>query len=177
MKVIFSHGKESGPWGSKIKQLASTAQSLGFSVDSIDYNGIMNPDERVEKLNDYLAHETQDFILVGSSMGGYVSLVCGGSRSPLGIFLLAPALYMDGYLTQDYACALDCVEIVHGWHDDIIPFEHSVKYGKKARCSVHLIDGDHRLNSSLEEVNKLFMSFLEKVKKRNSNSSTNSINS
>jgi hypothetical protein len=50
MKVIFSHGKESGPWGSKIKRLASTAEALNFSVDSIDYSGIASPDKRVDKL-------------------------------------------------------------------------------------------------------------------------------
>ena len=54
MKVIFSHGKESGPWGSKITQLANEAKTLGFSVDSIDYSNIVSPDERVSILNHYL---------------------------------------------------------------------------------------------------------------------------
>jgi hypothetical protein len=36
MKVYFSHGKESGPWGSKIKRLAGIAQQKGYAVDSID---------------------------------------------------------------------------------------------------------------------------------------------
>ncbi|MDQ7048472.1 MAG: hypothetical protein Q9M92_02600 [Enterobacterales bacterium] len=39
MQVIFSHGKESGPWGSKIKQLAEIAISFSFQVQSIDYQG------------------------------------------------------------------------------------------------------------------------------------------
>jgi hypothetical protein len=34
-----------------------------------------------------------------------------------------------------------------------------------ARCRVHLIDGDHRLNSSLDQINKLFLSFLEELTK------------
>jgi hypothetical protein len=70
MKVIFSHGKESGPWGSKIKRLAGTAEGLDFSVDSINYSGIANPDERVDKLCEYLVDENEPFVLVGSSMGG-----------------------------------------------------------------------------------------------------------
>jgi hypothetical protein len=57
MKVIFSHGKESGPWGSKIKRLAATAEALNFSVD------------RNDKLCEYLADENEPFVLVGSSMG------------------------------------------------------------------------------------------------------------
>jgi len=35
--VVFSHGKESGPWGSKIKALAKVAERLGGNVISVDY--------------------------------------------------------------------------------------------------------------------------------------------
>ena len=35
--VIFSHGKESGPWGSKIRALADVAERLGAQVMSVDY--------------------------------------------------------------------------------------------------------------------------------------------
>lgn len=31
MLVIFNHGKESGPWGTKIKVLAKTAEALGLA--------------------------------------------------------------------------------------------------------------------------------------------------
>ena len=30
--VVFSHGKDSGPWGSKITALAETARSEGYNV-------------------------------------------------------------------------------------------------------------------------------------------------
>ena len=33
--VYFSHGKESGPWGDKIKRLAQVAEAKGFVVYSI----------------------------------------------------------------------------------------------------------------------------------------------
>ncbi len=48
--VIFSHGQESGPWGTKIRAMAERARSLGCAVDSIDYQGIADPSERVSKL-------------------------------------------------------------------------------------------------------------------------------
>lgn len=35
--VVFSHGKESGPWGSKIQALAKVAERLGGDVISVDY--------------------------------------------------------------------------------------------------------------------------------------------
>jgi len=34
MKVYFSHGKESGPWGNKIKRLAAIASEHGCEVGS-----------------------------------------------------------------------------------------------------------------------------------------------
>jgi surfactin synthase thioesterase subunit len=163
MKAIFSHGKESGPWGSKITKLANVAKELGFDVDSIDYTGITSPDERVIKLNNYLNNETKPYILVGSSMGGYVSLVVAQTNKPLGTFLLAPALFMTDYEQQTYTIDLKQLEIVHGWSDDIIPVAHSIKYAQQAQCSLHLIDGDHRLNSSIEQVMGLFQVFLKNI--------------
>ena len=75
MKVYFSHGKESGPWGFKIQRLSEIAGQQECGVESIDYTDLMDPDLRVERLLTVLAKEAGDFILVGSSMGGYVSLV------------------------------------------------------------------------------------------------------
>jgi hypothetical protein len=61
MRVYFSHGKESGPWGSKITSLANIAKDQGFSVDSIDYSDIVDPDLRVERLINVLEKEEEDF--------------------------------------------------------------------------------------------------------------------
>lgn len=159
MKVIFSHGKESGPWGSKIKKLANLAKKYTLNVESIDYTETMDPDLRVEKLIKVLRNEQDEFLLVGSSMGGYVSLVASEQIQAQGLFLLAPALYIPDYKKQTYQSTVR-TEIVHGWSDDIIPFENSVKYAKQANCSLHLISGDHRLYSSLDVVEKLFEQFL-----------------
>jgi len=162
-KIIFSHGKESGPWGSKIKRLAQTAKTLGFEVDSIDYQGISSPEARVEKLLAYVANESEPYIYVGSSMGGYVSLVAAESSQPNGIFLLAPALYMNDYERQEYLAQNNNIEIVHGWLDDIVPVENSIRYAQPNNVNLHLINGDHRLNSSIEEVVTLFKAFLNRV--------------
>ena len=164
MKIYFSHGKESGPRGSKIKKLATIARECGYDVDSIDYSDIPNPDHRVDRLLDILKDEKNDFLLVGSSMGGYVSLVASSYVNAKGVFLLAPALYMDGYKHQTYYMDNQNIEIVHGWSDDIIPLEHSIKYAREANCLLHLISGDHRLNSSIKTVETIFRQFLVTVK-------------
>jgi len=160
MKVYFSHGKESGPWGSKITRLANVAEKHGCSVESIDYSDIIDPDLRVARLLKVLEGVEGDFMLVGSSMGGYVSLVACEQVDPIAVFLLAPALFMPGYKKQSYGIHAT-VEIVHGYSDDIVPPENSMKYAENDNCSLHLIAGDHRLNSSIETVEKLFSQFLD----------------
>lgn len=169
MKVIFSHGKESGPWGSKITLLANTATTAGFAVDSIDYSDLSDPDQRVERLLSALDHEPDPCLLVGSSMGGYVSLVTAEQAAKAatpdkstidGVFLLAPALYLPGYQVQHYGYK-GSVAIVHGWSDDIIAPEQSIRYAKTANCTLHLIAGDHRLNGAIDQVETLFGQFLQ----------------
>ena len=162
MKVIFSHGKESGPWGFKIQRLAAIARDRGCEVDSIDYTDTHDPERRVERLVDVLKNENQPCILVGSSMGGYVALMATAQVEARALFLMAPALYMRGY-EEDYPATLKHVEIVHGWDDDIIPAEHSIRYAKEADCTLHMISGDHPLNTSIEVVEGLFEGFLGKV--------------
>ena len=165
MKIYFAHGKESGPWGSKIKRLAGIAKDLGCAVESIDYTDLRDSaDLRVERLVNILNDETGRFILVGSSMGGYVSLVASGKVETQAMFLLALALYMgDDYQHQNYPHKTQHIEIVHGWSDDIIPPENSIRFAKGADCTLHLISGDHVLHSSIETVEVLFEEFLKKV--------------
>jgi pimeloyl-ACP methyl ester carboxylesterase len=161
MNLFFSHGKESGPWGFKIKRLAKIATAKGCSVDSIDYRDSMDPDLRVERLLDRLQQETRPFILVGSSMGGYVSLVASASIQTHALFLIAPALYIPSFKQQQYASTAGHIEVVHGWSDDVIPPQNSIDYAREADCSLHLISGDHPLNTSIESVETLFERFLD----------------
>ena len=158
MKVYFSHGKESGPWGSKITRLANVAKEHGCSVDSIDYSDLSDPDLRVERLFNIVKDIEEDFLLVGSSMGGYVSLVVSEKVNAKGVFLLAPALFMPGYQRQIYSG--NNIEVIHGWSDEIIPVENSIKFAKSTDCTLHLISGDHRLNSAIGVVEKLFSQFI-----------------
>jgi len=162
MKVYFSHGKESGPWGSKIKRLADLCKTRKLEVESIDYTDVANPDLRVERLITRLRKEQEDILLVGSSMGGYVSLVASEMINTRGIFLLAPALYMASYEHQTFP-SRENIEIVHGWSDDVIPVEHSIRFAKEADCPLHIISGDHRLNTSINVVADLFERFLDRT--------------
>jgi len=52
---------------------------------------------------------------------------------------------------------------VHGWSDDIIPAENSIRYAKDADCTLHLISADHSLKGSIEVVGRFFERFLGKA--------------
>ncbi len=160
MKVIFSHGKESGPWGFKITRLAEIARQRGCDVDSIDYTDLTDPDLRVERLLAELEKEVEAFILVGSSMGGYVALVASEVVTAKAVFLMAPALYIPGFKTQQHNSKSSHIEIVHAWSDAVIPAKNSIKYARQADCTLHLVSGDHALNDVIETVENLFEQFL-----------------
>ena len=159
--VIFSHGKESGPNGRKINMMRTVAENLGYKTISIDYSNIDDVTSRVSLLEETIDFQRKnDIVLVGSSMGGYVSTVVSNSTNITGLFLLAPALFMKDYPIQNYKPLASKVEIVHGWSDDIIPFENSVRFAKSNNYSLHLLDDDHRLGGSLPKIAKLFKAFL-----------------
>lgn len=163
--VVFSHGKESGPHGTKIRVLSGIAEKHGWATDSIDYTDMMDPDERVTRLLDELDGETRrPLVLAGSSMGAYVSLVAAASLRPQGVFLMAPALYIPGWKQQEYAADLERVSIVHGWHDELIPPDNILRYASRAACDLHLLPADHRLSAVLPELADVFERFLARLR-------------
>jgi predicted esterase len=164
--VHFVHGKESGPWGSKITRLAAIARSHGMRVESLDYAGMADPQQRADRLEQSCRGLRERLILVGSSMGGWVAARASMQLKPVGLFLLAPALYMPGYPPVDADCDPAAMEVVHGWRDEVIPFEHSVRFGKETGCTVHLVDDDHRLHSPRKELDEYFDLFLRRVQAR-----------
>jgi fermentation-respiration switch protein FrsA (DUF1100 family) len=158
--VVFSHGKESGPWGRKISALADVARSEGYESHSVDYRGLDEPRARVAKLVDFCKELSGDLVLVGSSLGGYVTVASASLLHARGLFLMAPALYMEG-LPELRPGIVDCsTSIVHGWRDDVVPFEHSVRFAQTYKAALHLLESDHRLHNQLRVIQYLFEYFL-----------------
>ena len=150
--IVFSHGQESGPWGTKIKVMAETARSLGCEADSVDYQGIANPSERVDKLISYCEPLNSPLILVGSSMGGHVATAAADTVNAVGLFVLAPAYYMPGYEDLTPSAPKMPVSIVHGWNDDVVPVENSIRWASESKATLHIVDGDHRLTANIDEI-------------------------
>jgi fermentation-respiration switch protein FrsA (DUF1100 family) len=159
--VVFSHGQESGPWGTKIAALAQTARAQGCVAHSVDYQGIRAPLERVAKLLEYCRGLGGELLLAGSSVGGYVSVVAALQLHPRGVFLMAPALYLP-VLPPLPADPLDCpATLVHGWDDTVVPYEHSVRFAHAQGATLHLLAGDHSLHGPLPHIQRLFEGFLQ----------------
>ncbi len=161
--VIFSHGQESGPWGTKIRAMSELAKGLGCNVDSIDYQGIADPTARVEKLVHECSSINDALILVGSSMGGHVATAAANTLGAAGLFVLAPAYFMEGYeeLTPPPPSMPIC--IVHGWQDDTVPVENSIRFARGCSATLHLVNGDHRLTENISEINEYLEQFIKGI--------------
>jgi len=169
--VIFSHGKESGPNGTKIQRLMEVAEAHGMKTFSVDYRNCNNADARVALLRETfnrLGVPTRQVVLVGSSMGGYVSMAVANELLVAGLFLMAPALWMPSaeYSIQSYKPQCDRIEITHGFNDDIVPHENSIRFAREnAGTILHLVPDDHRLKASHDFLAYQFKRFLEGLPK------------
>lgn len=181
--VVFSHGKESGPSGAKIRALANVAERLGAQVLSVDYrehpagtvhdqNAAGEADRRVGQLLTVNPPEHRQLVLVGSSMGGYVSTIASVRLPVNGLFLLAPAFYLPGYANQDPVPRARQTMIVHGWSDGVVPAQNSIRFSRLHQCDLHLLAGDHRLNDALSKIEPLFELFLKQVMATEATTST-----
>lgn len=170
MHLIWSHGKDSGPWGSKSKVLAETAKARGFDMQALDYQRTKDPDERVRMLRGHLDSLEGPVALAGSSMGGYVSVAAAQELDMAGdprvsaLFVMAPALYLPGYHWIDFPhLQVPDVEIVAGWRDEIVPVENIERFARIHRAKLHVFDAEHRLGEAMDAIALLFGAFLDRL--------------
>ena len=160
--VVFSHGKESGPHGNKISSMRSIAEDLGFSTVSLDYTKCSHETERVDLLKSFLRKQKQKqkLVLVGSSMGGYVSATVANEIELQGLFLLCPAVYHYEFTQQFYAPKTMNIALVHGWEDDIILPQSSIDFAREHKAELLLVQDGHRLKNALPSILPWFRQFL-----------------
>ena len=160
--VVFAHGKESGPWGTKITRLAEVAKRCDYAVISPDYSHSHDPHQRLRELHALAPQAGHSLVLAGSSMGGYVSAMACAQLRPQALFLMAPALYFPGWDEEPEGIpALSCV--VHGWRDDVVPVERGLRFAQRHRAALHLLDSDHGLNDQLDTLSLLFEQLLRRA--------------
>lgn len=167
--IILSHGSDSGPDATKVSAMAALAESLGWSTlrpdyreaDTLGYAGAVAP--RLERLRQVIDDCPQPPVLVGSSMGSFVSGLASLETPVAGLFLLAtpeqiPGCEVDFDLREDVPTLL-----IHGWRDDICPLDDMYTFAARRQLSLLIVDDDHRLGASMELILAQFRLFLENL--------------
>ena len=163
--VIYDYGKDSSPWTDKTLVFAKVAKRHGYTVESPDYSGLLNPDDRVKQLLAMDLSDYDEIVLIGSSMGAYVATVAAETLKPSGLFLLAPAFYLSGYSRTDFNPPANHTLVIHGWQDAIVPPEHSWRFCQKYHICLKILNSDHRLISELPVLAEEFDRFLASLLK------------
>jgi predicted alpha/beta hydrolase family esterase len=142
MKILFLHGLESKPGGTKARFL----KEAGYEV--------VNPalprdsfDTSVKIAQDIIDVETPD-VVIGSSRGGAVGMsinACGAS-----VVLIAPAwkrfLNEQQMQTWDIRCDAQRTIVLHSRSDDVVPFEDSESLSQRNGVKVLEIGENHRMS-------------------------------
>lgn len=162
--VVFSHGKETGPNGRKINTLREIAHSAGAQTISVDYTSTIDPALRVQLLLDTVLPAHHGLILVGSSMGGYVSTLASRTLKPAGLLLMAPAFGLEDYPEPYPAPLASHIVAVHGWQDDVVPVENASHWAKLYQAKLVLVDDDHSLHKEVTTVGELLIKMITQVK-------------
>ena len=84
--IVFSHGQDGEPWGSKIVAMAEVARAHGLSVESVDYRGMNDPVRRIERLLEVCKGLPGPLVLVGSSLGAHVCMTAASQLPVRGVF-------------------------------------------------------------------------------------------
>lgn len=184
--VVYSHGRHgSASYGSKIEALRPVALRLGVNVISIRYPEDVPINEMEARLLLLAKDDVSipgDLVFLSSSRGAYISTRVSQAvvdyfaaepsrvehdktlprRNVLGHFMIAPALYInpEQYADQDPTPATVRTSIVHGLDDDVVDCANIVKFARKFKSQVHLLEGGHRLHSQRDTLCALFEMFL-----------------
>ena len=152
-QLVFLHGLESGPHGSKYRLLAG----LGLGeVLSPDCQGVDDPSERLRIIEAALA-DRNHLVLVGSSFGGLMALlyVARHPQQVAGVVLCAPAVHRPDLPRPPELPGSLVARVLHGRGDEVVPLADVVAYCEAQALPLTLVDDAHRLADSHVELERL----------------------
>jgi len=168
-QIILSHGSDSGPDATKVSVLAAFAEALDWKTQRPDYRSddlaghAGSVDPRLQRLLAAIDAVEAPPVLVGSSMGAFVSGLVSLQRPVAGLFLLATPSEIPGY-RQAFGLAEGVPTLLyHGWRDDVCPPEGVIAFSARRRLPLIMVDDDHRLSDSVDRIVEQFGLFLTAV--------------
>lgn len=168
-QIILSHGSDSSPDATKVSALAALAESQGWRTQRPDYRsddarghaGSVAP--RIARLRATIEACAAPPVLVGSSMGAFVSGLASLDAPVAGLFLLATPSEIPGYARPFDLRGDVPTLLIHGWRDDICPLAGVYAYAGRRRLPLLVLDDDHRLIDSMDTIAAQFRHFLESL--------------
>lgn len=159
--VLFLHGLESGPHGSKYRALV---EEFG-EVLAPDCEGVYDVGARYD-LVEKATRGKRDLLVVGSSFGGLMASLLA-SKHPervAGYVLMAPALHNKW---PEAVAKVDKVPehavIIHGLDDDVVPVGASRKFAAKYKVRLLEVADDHRLKKHADLMVRVARTIAEKL--------------
>lgn len=166
--VILSHGSDSGPGATKVSVLAKIAEEIGWQTQRPDYREedklghAASVQPRVEKLVAAAREAAQPLVLVGSSMGAFVSGLASLQVRCAGIFLIALPMMIPRW-SQRFDMANVPAMLVHGFNDELCPVTAAAQFANARRIPTLLLPDDHRLANHVDMIGRQFRWFLQRL--------------
>ncbi len=149
-KVIYLHGLESTSQSGKARQFAQ----LFPGMITPDFTGSF--DERMEQLTPILG-DSKDWTIIGSSYGGAMGGVftCKHPGQVRKLILLAPALMLPEFTSEQFSKIDVPTVLIHGMQDDVVLPEPVKVIAQDIFTNLKYIsvDDGHRLHKAFEELN------------------------
>jgi len=168
-QIILSHGSASSPQATKVGALAALAEARGWVTQRPDYRdddarghlGSVAP--RIARLRATIEALDAPPVLVGSSMGAFVSALVSLDVPVAGLLLLATPAAIPGYgRPLEARRGVPCM-LVHGWRDEVCPVAATHEFAARWRLPLLLVDDNHRLGASMAVVAAQFQLLLDQV--------------
>jgi predicted alpha/beta-hydrolase family hydrolase len=167
--VILSHGFGSDPEAHKTTACGKVAEALGWTAERPDYRAfdacadrsrLGDVEARVAHLLGVAKRCDGPLVLAGSSLGAYVSARVSLEVPVVGLFLMAPPVWLE-----DYDAALRGAKVptwvVHGWNDELIPAAWVASWGQATQARTTFVPDGHRLDAHVDFCAQEFGRFLQ----------------
>jgi predicted alpha/beta-hydrolase family hydrolase len=165
--ILLSHGSGSSPEAAKVSALAALAEAHGWRTQRPDYRDddarghAASVAPRLARLNAAIVACEAPPVLVGSSMGAFVSALASLEHPVAGLFLMATPPAIPGVDTAlDVRQAVPTL-LIHGWRDEVCPLDGIHAFAAHRQLPLLVLDDDHRLSGSLPMVERQFALFLD----------------